>query len=72
MRDGFFAISLGWDHWCSAALEDRCPDMIAFITPVGQEHASRWQVIIDQRIQAFEVGYFTSRKFRPDREAVSV
>lgn len=72
MRDGFFAIGLGWDHWCSAALGDRCPDMIAVIAPVGQEHASRWQVIIDQRIEALEVRYFTSRYFRPDREPVSV
>lgn len=72
MRDGFFAIGLGWDHWCSAAPGDRCPDMIAVIAPVGQEHASRWQVIIDQRIEALEVGNLTSRYFRPDREAVSV
>lgn len=72
MRYRLFAVGLGRDHWCSAALGDRCPDMIAVITPVSQEHVSRWQVIIDQRIEALEVGYFTSRYFRPDREAVSV
>ena len=72
MRDRLFAIGLGRDHWCSATLGDRCPDMIAVITPVSQEHARRRQVIVDQSIEAFEVRYFTSRYFRPDREAVSV
>lgn len=71
MWNRFCAVGLGRDHWCSAALGDRCPDMVAVITPVGQEHASGWQVIIDQRIEAFEVGNLTACYFRPDREAVS-
>lgn len=72
MRDGFFAIGLGWDHWCSAALGDFGPDMIAVITSVGQEHASGWQVIIHQHVEPFEVGDLAAGYFRPDREAVSV
>jgi hypothetical protein len=46
--------------------------MVAVITPVGQEHAGGWQIIIDQRIEAFEVRDLTAGYFRPDREAVSV
>ena len=46
--------------------------MITVIAPVGQEHASRWQIIIDQNIEALEVGDLTAGHFRPDREAVSV
>ena len=72
MRDRLFAVGLGRDDSCSAALGDRCPDMIAVIAPVGQKHASGWQIIIDQRIEALEVGDFTACHFRPDREAVSV
>lgn len=72
MRDGFFAVGLGRDDRCAAALSDRGSDMVAVITPVSQEHASRWQVMIDQRIEALEVGDLTAGYFRPDREAVSV
>ena len=72
MRDGFFAIGLGLNHVSATALCNRVADVVAVIAPVGQEHASRWQVIIDQRIEALEVRYFTSRYFRPDREPVSV
>ena len=72
MWDRLFAVGLGRDHGCSTALGDRFADMIAVVSPVGQEHASRWQIIIDQRIEALEVGDFTAGHFRPDREAVSV
>lgn len=72
MRDRLFAIGLGRDHWCSATLSDRFADMVAIIAPVGQEYASGWQIIIDQRIKALEVGNLTAGYFRPDREAVSV
>lgn len=67
-----FAIGLGRDHRRSATRFDSVSDVIAVIAPVSQEHAGRCQVVVDQSIEAFEVGYFTSRYFRPDREAVSV
>lgn len=72
MRHWLFAIGLGRDHGCSTALGDRGPGMVAVIAPVGQEHASCWQIIIDQRIEAFEVGNLAAGYFRPDREPVSV
>ena len=46
--------------------------MSTVITAVCQEHASRWQVIIDQNIEALEVGDLAAGYLRPDREAVSV
>jgi hypothetical protein len=46
--------------------------MVAVVAPVGQEHASRRQIIVDQRIEALEVGDLAAGYFRPDREAVSV
>ncbi len=71
MRHRLFAIGLGRDHGCSTALGDRFADMIAVIASISQEHASRGQIIIDQRIEALEVGDLTAGHFRPDREAVS-
>lgn len=72
MRDGFFAVGLGRDDRCSATLGDCFADMIAVVSPVSQEHASGWQIIINQRIEALEVGHLSAGHFRPDREAVSV
>lgn len=72
MRDGFFAVGFGRDHRSSATLGYRVADMVAVISSVGQEHPSGWQIIIDQNVEAFEVGDLTARYFRPDREAVSV
>ena len=72
MRDWLFAVCLCRDHRRSAALGDRFADVVAVITPVGQEHMGRRQIIIDQRIEAFEVGDLAAGHFRPDREAVSV
>lgn len=72
MGDRLFAVALGRDNRCSATLGNRSADMITVIAPVGQEHASRWQIIIDQNIEALEVGDLTAGHFRPDREAVSV
>ena len=72
MRYRLFAIGFGRDQGCSTALCDRVADMVAVIAPVGQEHASGWQIIIHQRIEALEVGDFAASYFRPDREAESV
>lgn len=72
MGDRLFAIGLGRNHRCSATLGNRFADVVAIVAPVGQEHASSWQVIIDQRIEALEIGDFAAGYFRPDREAVSV
>lgn len=67
-----FAVGLGRDHRRSATQCNGFADMIAVIAPVGQEYARGWQIIIDQRIEALEVGDLAAGCFRPDREAVSV
>lgn len=72
MRDRLFAVGLGRYHRRSVTLCDGASDMIAVIASVGQEHASLGQIIVDQCIEAFEVGDLTAGYFRPDREAVSV
>ena len=72
MRDRLFAIGLGRDHRCSATLGNRFADVITVITAICQEHASSWQLIIDQNIEALKVGDLAAGYFRPDREAVSV
>ena len=72
MRDWRFAVGLGGDDRRPAARFDGGADMVAVIAPVGQEHASGWQIIIHQRIEALEVGDFAASYFRPDREAESV
>lgn len=45
--------------------------MVAVIASVRQEHASGWQIIIDQNIEALEVRDLAAGYFCPDREAVS-
>ena len=72
MRDRLFAVDLGRDHGRSATFGNGISDMIAVIAAISQEHASGWQVIIDQSIKAFEVGDFAAGYFRPDRQAENV
>ncbi len=72
MGDWLFAVGLSRDHCRSATISNGASDMVAVITPVGQEHASHRQIIIHQSIEAFEVGDLAAGYFRPDREAVSV
>jgi len=68
----FLSVGFGRDHGCSTALGDHASDVVAVIASVGEEHASDRQIIIDQRIEALEVGDFTAGHFRPDRQAVSI
>ena len=72
MRDWRFAVGFGRDDRRSAALRNRVSDMVAVITAIGQKHAGRRQVIIDQRIKSLEVGYLAAGYFRSDRQAESV
>ena len=72
MRDWRFAVGFGRDHRCPAAPRNRAADMVAVIAAIGQKHAGRRQVIIDQRIKSLEVGYFAAGHFRSDRQAESV
>lgn len=55
LRLGLVAIGLGGDHGCSFTLMDRFGDIVAAIALAGQEEAGSWQVIIEQRIEAFNV-----------------
>jgi hypothetical protein len=71
-EDGFFAIDLaGYDRGAPALSDDRT-DVIAVVAPVGDEHSGFGQIGIDQRIEPFEVGHFTTAYLRPDRQSVSV
>ena len=72
MRDRFFAISFGRDYRCSATVGNRFADMITVMTAICQEHAGCRQIIIDQNIEALEVGDLAAGYFRPNRQAVSV
>ena len=72
MRDWRFAVDFGGDHCRPAAPRNRVSDVVAVIAAIGQKHAGRWQVIIDQRIKSLEVGYLAAGYFRSDRQAESV
>lgn len=61
MRHRFFAIGFDRDHRCAATCGDCIPDVVTVITAICQEHASGWQIIIDQRIEAFEVGDLSAK-----------
>ena len=72
MRYWRFAVGFGGDHRRPAAPCNRVSDVVAVIAPIGQKHAGRWQVIIDQRIKSLEVGYLAAGYFRPNRQAESI
>lgn len=70
--DGLLSIGLAGDDRRSAALADHVADAVAVISLVGDDHLGRWQVLVDEGVEALEVGDLAAAHLRPDREAVSV
>ena len=71
-RDWHLAIGLAGNDRDSTAPGYRVANMVAVIPTVSQKHFGCGKVFIDQHIEAFEIGDFTSCYFRPDGQSVSV
>lgn len=71
-EDRLFAIDLAGYDRSAAPLIDDTTDVIAVVAPIGDEHFDFGQIIIDQRVELFEVGHFATAYLRPDRQSVSV
>lgn len=54
-EDWFFAVGLAGDDRRATALFDDTADVIAVVAPVGHEHFGFGQIVINERIEAFEV-----------------
>ena len=72
MRDWRFAVDFGGDHCRPAAPRNRVSDVVAVIAAIGQKHAGRRQIIIDQRIKSLEIRDLAAGYFRSDRQAESI
>ena len=66
------AIDLAWDDGRTATLGNHVADVIAIIAAVGNEHLGLGKIVINEYIEAFEVGGFTTAYLRPDRQPVSI
>ena len=71
-RNSLFPVDLAGDDGSATTPCDHRADVIAVIATVGNEHPGFRQVLIDQCIEAFEVGNFAAAYLRPDRQSVSV
>lgn len=71
-KDGFLAVDLAGYDGRSATLPDDTSNAIAVVATVCDEHPGLGKFIIDQHVEAFEVGDLTASYFRPDRQSVSV
>ena len=66
------AIDLAWNNGCAATPGNYVADVIAVIAAVGNEHLGFGKIVINECIEAFEVGDFTIAYLRPDRQSVRI
>lgn len=67
-----FPVDLAGNNGCSASLFDPAANVIAVVSTIRDEYFRLGKIIIDQRIEAFEIRHFTAAYLRPDRQSVSV
>ncbi len=66
------AIDLAWNDGRTATPGNHVADVVAVIAAVGNEHLGFGKIVINEYIEAFEVGDFTTAYLRPDRQSVSI
>ena len=72
MWDWLFSVGLGRYHGCSSTFLYGVPDVVAVLALISLENAGRWQFIIDQRVEARDVGDLGAGHFCAGKVGVSV
>ena len=71
-EDWFFPVGPSGDDWSATTPGNYTANVIAVVATVGDEHSGLGKIVIDERVEPFEVGDFATTYLRPDRQSVSV